>query len=154
VKLAGRPRAHSKLLSLFDPAFSMEQAALAALDKALSLLLETVVKEIEAGKRLTTENLLSVLAASNWELLRQIGQVGEEIGSVRGEIAQVRGELAREHERIDDLQKVLAGMQASFAKRLDETNKRIDALQKTLSRRDEQTHRRLAEGPDRYSGCV
>jgi hypothetical protein len=55
------------------------------------LLLETVVKEIEAGKRLTTENLLSVLAASNWELLRQISQVREESGNVMGGIAQVGG---------------------------------------------------------------
>ncbi len=109
--------------------------------------LETVVKEIEAGKRLTTENLLSVLAASNWELLRQIGQVGEEIGSVRGEIAQVRGELAREHERIDDLQKVLAGMQASFAKRLDETNKRLQKtlidVQASFGKRLDETNKRI-----------
>jgi predicted transcriptional regulator len=65
------------------------------------LLLKTVVKEIEAGKRLTTEDLLSVLAASNWELLRQISQVREEIGNVMGEIAQVGGtsEGAREHRR-------------------------------------------------------
>ena len=69
----------------------MEQVAQAALDKALSLLLETVAKKIEAGKRLAAEDLLAVLAASNRELLRQIGQVREEIGSVRGEIAQVRG---------------------------------------------------------------
>jgi hypothetical protein len=102
VKLAGRPRAHSELLSLFDPASSMEQAALAAPDRALSLLLETVAKKIEAGKKLAAEDLLAVLAASNRELLRQIsqvreemlrqiGQVSEEIGSVREEIAQVRG---------------------------------------------------------------
>jgi hypothetical protein len=55
----------------------MEQAALAALDKALSLLLETVAKKIEAGKKLAAEDLLAVLAASNRELLRQISQVRE-----------------------------------------------------------------------------
>ena len=94
----------------------MEQAALAALDKALSLLLETVAKKIEAVKKLAAEDLLAVLAASNRELLRQISQVREEIGSVRG----------------DDLQKTLIDVQASFGKRLGETNKRIDDLQKAL----------------------
>jgi hypothetical protein len=69
----------------------MEHVTQAALDKALSLLLETVAKKVEAGKKLAAEDLLAVLAASNRELLRQIGQVREEIGNVRGRSPRLGG---------------------------------------------------------------
>ena len=110
----------------------MELAAV-AVDKAA----EAVLRKIEAGKKLSAEDLVVLMIASNREIFKQIAQARDEltraISQVRGEVAQVREEVAEVNKRIDDLQRAMVEMQANFAKRLDETNKRIDDLQKAMA---------------------
>jgi len=129
--------------------FALVELAAVAVDKAA----EAVLRRVEAGKKLSAEDLVVLMIASNREILKQIAQTRDEltraISQVRSEIAQVREKIVEANKRIDNLQRAMVEMQASFARRLDETNKRIDDLQKAMADMQASFGRRLDEANKR-----
>ena len=80
---------------------------------AIGAALETVLRKVSEGKKLSTEDLVVLMLGLFRELRGEVVDVGKEIAEVRNEITNMLNNIDR---------------------RIDETNKRIDALYDLLEK--------------------
>jgi methyl-accepting chemotaxis protein len=102
----------------------VESIVASAIDKAL----ETVLRKVGEGKKLTTEDLVVLMLGLFQEIRKDVTETNKRIDAINDSLSK----------RIDALYDLVG-------KNYEALNKRIDAINDSLSRRIEETNKRIDE---------
>jgi ABC-type transporter Mla subunit MlaD len=125
----------------------MESVIGPVLDKAL----ETVLKKVSEGKKLSTEDLIVLMLGLFRDVRNDISETNKRV-NVMGDALNRRIDALADtlNKRIDTLENTLnrridtvMGMVGDVRKEIAETNKRIDALGDSLNKRIDDTNKRI-----------
>jgi len=105
----------------------VESVVASAIDKAL----ETVLRKVGEGKKLTTEDLVVLMLGLFQEIRKDVTETNKRIDAINDSLSKRIDEVNR---RIDELGKGMSEMRESINRRIDETNKRIDNLYDLLGK--------------------
>jgi len=105
----------------------VESVVASAIDKAL----ETVLRKVGEGKKLTTEDLVVLMLGLFQEIRKDVTETNKRIDAINDSLSKRIDEVNR---RIDELGKGMSEMRESINRRIDETNKRIDTLYDLLGK--------------------
>jgi hypothetical protein len=112
----------------------VESIVASAIDKAL----ETVLRKVGEGKKLSTEDLVVLMLGLFQEIRKDVTETNKRIDAINDSLSrrieETNKRIDEVNMRIDELGKGMSEMRESINRRIDETNKRIDTLYDLLGK--------------------